>query len=122
MAGRQAARTRCKAMVGYLSRLTGERASPVAGRNAQPVPLYLFPRHWSERTARPNLRRKQVPPNLRRRDFRLDTFKWLKEESLEAAADLPKPEAPATDAISELEGAVEELNAVPALLENGGKT
>ena len=32
---------------------------------------------------------------------------------------LPPPEELATDAISELEGAVEELNAVLALLENG---
>ena len=44
-------------------------------------------------------------------------FKWLKEDSLEDADDLPEPEELATDAISELEGAVEELNAVLALLE-----
>src|SRR5947199_10863626 len=52
------------------------------------------------------------------RDFKLDSFKWLKEESLEDADDLPEPEELATDAIAELEGAVEELNAVLALLEN----
>jgi hypothetical protein len=34
----------------------------------------------------------------------------------------PEPEELATDAISELEGAVEELIAILALLENGGKT
>ncbi|HMP02941.1 MAG TPA: class I SAM-dependent DNA methyltransferase [Gemmatales bacterium] len=55
------------------------------------------------------------------RDFKLDSFKWLKEESLEDADDLPEPEELATDAIAELEGAVEELNAVLALLENGSK-
>ena len=55
------------------------------------------------------------------RDFKLDSFKWLKEESLEDADDLPEPEELATDAIAELEGAVEELNAVLVLLENGGK-
>ena len=38
---------------------------------------------------------------------------------LEDADDLPPPEELATDAIGELEGAVEELNAVLALLENG---
>ncbi len=53
------------------------------------------------------------------RDFKLDSFKWLKDESLEDADELPPPEELATDAISELEGAVEELNAVLALLENG---
>src|SRR5439155_14479288 len=58
---------------------------------------------------------------VKERDFKLDSFKWLKEESLEDAGDLPEPEELATDAIAELEGAVEELNAVLALLENGGK-
>src|SRR5262249_49455015 len=56
---------------------------------------------------------------VKSRDFKLDSFKWLKEESLEDADDLPDPEELAADAISELEGAVEELNAVLALLENG---
>jgi type I restriction enzyme M protein len=58
---------------------------------------------------------------VKERDFKLDSFKWLKEESLEDADDLPKPEELATDAIAELHGAVEELNAVLALLENGDK-
>jgi type I restriction enzyme M protein len=53
------------------------------------------------------------------RDFKLDSFKWLKDDSLEDADELPPPEELATDAISELEGAVEELNAVLVLLENG---
>ena len=51
--------------------------------------------------------------------FKLDSFKWLKDESLEDADELPPPEQLATNAISELEGAVEELGAVLALLENG---
>ena len=59
--------------------------------------------------------------NVKEREFKLDSFKWLKEESLEDADDLPEPEELATDAIAELEGAVEELNAVLALLENGAK-
>ncbi|MCI0459124.1 MAG: type I restriction-modification system subunit M [Gemmataceae bacterium] len=58
---------------------------------------------------------------VRQREFKLDSFKWLKEESLEDAEELPEPEELATDAIAELEGAVEELNQVLALLENGGK-
>ena len=53
------------------------------------------------------------------RAFKLDSFKWLKDDSLEDADELPPPEELATDAISELEGAVEELNAVLVLLENG---
>jgi type I restriction enzyme M protein len=58
---------------------------------------------------------------VKERDFKLDSFKWLKEESLEDADGVPEPEELATDAVAELEGAVEELNAVLALLENGGK-
>src|SRR5262249_35906989 len=58
---------------------------------------------------------------LKQREFKLDSFKWLKEESLEDADDLPEPEELATDAIEELENAVAELGQVLALLENGGK-
>jgi len=50
-------------------------------------------------------------------EFKLDGFKWLKDESLEDADELPEPEELATDAIAELESAVEELNAVMKLLE-----
>lgn len=60
---------------------------------------------------------------VREKDFKLDGFKWLKEESLEDADELPPPEELALDAIGELDAAVAELNAVLALLEgNGGKT
>ena len=52
-------------------------------------------------------------------DFKLDSFKWLEDESVEDAGELPPPEELTTDAIAELEGAVEELNAVHTLLENG---
>jgi type I restriction enzyme M protein len=58
---------------------------------------------------------------VKERDFKLDSFKWLKEESLDDSDDVPEPEDLATEAISELEGAFEQLNAVLSLLENGGK-
>jgi len=57
---------------------------------------------------------------VRRREFKLDSFKWLKEESLEDADDLPEPEELAGEAVTELEAAVSELNQVLALLGNGG--
>ena len=57
---------------------------------------------------------------VKQRDFKLDSFKWLKEESLEDADDLPEPEELAAEAMAELEGAVKELNRVLALLGNGG--
>ncbi len=56
---------------------------------------------------------------VKERDFKLDGFRWLKEESLEDADDLPEPEELATDAIAELEEAVAGLNKVLSLLENG---
>jgi type I restriction enzyme M protein len=53
---------------------------------------------------------------VRERGFKLDSFKWLRDESLEDADELPEPEELAADAIAELESAVEELNAVLELL------
>ncbi len=62
--------------------------------------------------------RKFTIAEVRERNFKLDSFKWLKDEDLENSDDLPEPEELATDAIAELEGAVEELNAVLVALEN----
>jgi type I restriction enzyme M protein len=56
---------------------------------------------------------------VKARDFKIDSLKWLKDESLDDANELPEPEELAADAIAELEGAVEELNAILTLLENG---
>jgi type I restriction enzyme M protein len=54
---------------------------------------------------------------VKAREFKLDGFKWLKEESLDDGEDLPEPEELITDAVAELEAAVEELQAVMGLLE-----
>lgn len=56
---------------------------------------------------------------VKKRDYKIDGLKWLKDESLDDMDDLPEPEELATDAIAELEDAVEELNAVLKALENG---
>jgi type I restriction enzyme M protein len=56
---------------------------------------------------------------VKERHFKIDSLKWLKDESLDDAAELPEPEELATDAIAELEAAVQELNAIVGLLENG---
>ena len=53
------------------------------------------------------------------RHFKIDSFKWLKDTSLEDSDDLPEPDELATDAIAELQSAIQELNAVLAALENG---
>jgi type I restriction enzyme M protein len=54
--------------------------------------------------------------DVKDKEFKLDGFKWLKEENLDDADDLPPPEELVTDAIGELENAVAELNQVLALL------
>ena len=56
---------------------------------------------------------------VKKREFKLDSFKWLKEESVDDPDDLPEPEELLTDAIEELDGAVAELKQVLAMLENG---
>jgi type I restriction enzyme M protein len=55
---------------------------------------------------------------VKERDFKIDSLKWLKDESLNDTAELPEPEELATDAIAELESAVGELSAIIAMLEN----
>jgi len=56
---------------------------------------------------------------VKERDFKLDSLKWLRDESLDDADELPPPEQLVTDAISELENAILELNEIVLLLENG---
>jgi type I restriction enzyme M protein len=56
---------------------------------------------------------------IRRREYKIVSFKWLKDESLDNLDDLPDPDELATDAIAELEIAIEELNAIVTALENG---
>ncbi len=56
---------------------------------------------------------------VKARDYKIDGLKWLKEESLdEFDPDIELQEL-ATDAIAELEAAVEELTSIVTMLENG---
>jgi type I restriction enzyme M protein len=59
---------------------------------------------------------------VRDREFKLDGFKWLKEESAEDSDELPEPEELAAEAIVELSGAVKDLEEVVALLGIGGNS
>ncbi len=52
------------------------------------------------------------------RDFKLEGFKWLKDEDIEDAQQLSEPAELATDAIAELDSALGELNAILVALEN----
>ncbi|MEW5826373.1 MAG: class I SAM-dependent DNA methyltransferase [Candidatus Bipolaricaulota bacterium] len=56
---------------------------------------------------------------VKAQSFKLDGFKWLKDEDLEDSGEMPEPEELATDAIAELRAAVEDLSAVLLALENG---
>ena len=56
---------------------------------------------------------------VKKRDFKIDSLKWLKDDSLDDSDDALEPEELATDAIAELQFAIDELNKVLSLLENG---
>ena len=55
---------------------------------------------------------------VKERDFKIDGLKWLKDESLDDMNEMPEPEELTANAISELEGAVEELNSILSMLES----
>ena len=55
---------------------------------------------------------------IRERDYKIDTLKWLKDESLDDG-ELAEPEELVTDAIAELESALLDLQTLNRLLENG---
>ncbi len=56
---------------------------------------------------------------VQERNYKIDSLKWLKDESLDDADSLPEPEELVTDAIAGLKAAVDELQQVATLLENG---
>ncbi|NLH10330.1 MAG: SAM-dependent DNA methyltransferase [Holophagae bacterium] len=58
---------------------------------------------------------------VRERHFKIDALKWLKDETLDDGTDLPEPDELVTDAIAELQAAIEELQQVLVLLENGAE-
>ena len=57
---------------------------------------------------------------VKERDYKIDGLKWLKDESLDEFDPDVEPQELATDAIAELEAAVEELNAIVTMLESNG--
>src|ERR1700687_2712698 len=57
---------------------------------------------------------------VKARDYKIDGLKWLKDESLDEFDPDIEPQELATDAIAELEAAVEELNAIVTMLEPNG--
>jgi type I restriction enzyme M protein len=58
---------------------------------------------------------------VKNRDYKIDSLKWLKDESFDDANELLEPQEMATDAIGELEEAIQQLNAIVELLDNGNQ-
>jgi type I restriction enzyme M protein len=56
---------------------------------------------------------------LEEKDYKIDSLKWLRDDSLNDTDDMPDPEELAAEAIDELEGAVGELNLILELMGNG---
>ncbi len=59
---------------------------------------------------------------VKSRGFKIDSLKWLKDESFDDGDGLLEPEELASDAIAELQAAIEGLSAVISLLDNGSET
>ncbi len=57
---------------------------------------------------------------IKERDYKLD-ITWLKDETLEDAEDLPEPQDLASEAITELEAAVDDLKDILQLVEMNGE-
>jgi type I restriction enzyme M protein len=56
---------------------------------------------------------------VKKYDYKIDSLKWLKDESLDDGDEVLEPEELAVDAIAELESAVGKLTSVISLLDNG---
>ena len=55
---------------------------------------------------------------VKERNYKIDSLKWLKDDSLDDADNLPEPEELAVEAIEELRLAMDELQKIVVLLEN----
>jgi type I restriction enzyme M protein len=56
---------------------------------------------------------------VKERNYKIDSLKWLKDDSLDDADNMPEPEELAVEAIEELRLAMDELQKIVVLLENG---
>jgi len=56
---------------------------------------------------------------VKERNYKIDSLKWLKDDSLDDSDSLPEPEELAVEAIEELRLAMDELQKIVVLLENG---
>jgi type I restriction enzyme M protein len=56
---------------------------------------------------------------IKARDYKLDGFKWIRDDEFDDAEDFPEPEELVADALEELELALDELTELQVLLVNG---
>jgi type I restriction enzyme M protein len=54
---------------------------------------------------------------VKKHDYKIDSLRWLKDESLDDGEELLEPEELVTDAVAELKAAIGDLNALLATLE-----
>jgi type I restriction enzyme M protein len=54
-------------------------------------------------------------------NYKLDSFKWIKDEDIESSDGLGEPEELITDVLSELKEATDSLEQIYAEFENGNK-
>lgn len=57
---------------------------------------------------------------VKERHYKLDAFKWLRDEELDDPDDLPEPEELITEAMEELQLALDDLADIQRLLEGNG--
>lgn len=66
--------------------------------------------------------RKFTLDEIRERHYKLDAFKWLRDDAVDDPSELPEPEELVTEAMEELRLALDDLSAVQQLLEANGAT
>jgi type I restriction enzyme M protein len=58
--------------------------------------------------------------DVKERHYKLDSFKWLRDEELDDPGELPEPEELITEAMEELQLALDELADIQRVLEGNG--
>jgi len=72
-----------------------------------------------EMQSKDNRWKKYTTAQVKDKKYKLDSFKWLKEENVDESDEIGEPEELITDALSELKEATNSLEEIYAKLENG---
>lgn len=74
-----------------------------------------------EKQSKENRWKKYTLTQVKEKNYKLDSFKWLKEEDIDESDEIGEPEELITDVLSELKEATNSLEELYAKLENGTK-